>query len=147
MPKMALLAIAGSSALAGAALTYVLARPRAVMAGMAASMPSAAGETPPGESQSEWGDRFRTWRSWCMEHRGHGRGRGPGSCGPRRSSRLDQTGNAAFDEYRQQALDRLETEAKEFRDFLDRLRHARDKSEFDAFMGQRKTGDQPPPAA
>ena len=47
------------------------------------------------------------------------------------------TGNTAFDEYREQTLRRLEEEADEFQAFLDRLREARDKSEFDQFMAER----------
>lgn len=48
------------------------------------------------------------------------------------------TGNAAFDEYREETLRRLEDEAKEFQAFLDRLRKARDKAEFDQFMADRR---------
>ncbi len=58
------------------------------------------------------------------------------------------SGNRAFDEYRQDTLRRLEDEQKEFRSFLDRLRHAKDKAEFDAFMadqGRRRDNPEPPP--
>lgn len=48
------------------------------------------------------------------------------------------SGNRAFDEYRMETLSRLEDEQKEFRDFLDRLRHAKDKEEFDLFMAQHR---------
>lgn len=48
------------------------------------------------------------------------------------------SGNRAFDDYRMETLRRLEEEQKEFRDFLDRLRHAKDKEEFDAFMAQHR---------
>ena len=48
------------------------------------------------------------------------------------------TGNAAFDEYREETLRRLEEEADEFQEFLKRLRAARDKAEFDQFMAERK---------
>jgi hypothetical protein len=48
------------------------------------------------------------------------------------------SGNRAFDEYRVETLRRLEEEQREFRDFLDRLRHARDKAEFDQFMAERR---------
>jgi len=48
------------------------------------------------------------------------------------------SGNRAFDEYRTETLRRLEEEQKEFREFLDRLRHARDKAEFDQFMAERR---------
>jgi hypothetical protein len=52
--------------------------------------------------------------------------------GPRSS------GNRAFDDYRAETLRRLEDEQREFRDFLDRLRFAKDKTEFDAFMAERR---------
>ncbi|HEX5931461.1 MAG TPA: DUF2852 domain-containing protein [Methyloceanibacter sp.] len=47
------------------------------------------------------------------------------------------TGNRAFDEYRAETLRRLEEEANEFQAFLQRLRHAKDKAEFDQFMAER----------
>jgi hypothetical protein len=43
--------------------------------------------------------------------------------------------NRAFDEYRAEMLRRLEEEQ---RDFLDRLRHAKDKAEFDHFMAEHR---------
>jgi hypothetical protein len=54
------------------------------------------------------------------------------------------SGNRAFDEYRAETLRRLEDEQREFRDFLDRLRHAKDKAEFDQFMAERR--NRPPEA-
>jgi len=73
-----------------------------------------------------------------MERRGFGWGFGPPS-----------SGNRAFDEYREETLRRLEEEQREFREFLVRLRHAKDKEEFDAFMAQHRSrpapgADQPP---
>lgn len=58
------------------------------------------------------------------------------------------SGNKAFDEYRTDTLRRLEEEEREFRDFLERLRAAKDKAEFDQFMADRRGGPQPsaPPA-
>ena len=56
---------------------------------------------------------------------------GRGSYGP-------SSGNRAFDEYREETLKRLEEEQTEFKSFLDRLRHAKDKSEFDQFMAERR---------
>jgi hypothetical protein len=41
-------------------------------------------------------------------------------------------------------LRRLEEEQIEFKNFLDRLRHAKDKEEFDQFMSQHKTRPTPP---
>ena len=57
--------------------------------------------------------------------------------GPRSS------GNHAFDEYRTETLRRLEDEQREFRDFLDRLRFAKDKQEFDQFMTERRNRQTP----
>ena len=59
------------------------------------------------------------------------------------------TGNAAFDEYRSETLRRLEDEATEFRDYLERLRKAKDKAEFDQFMADRRNrpNEAPAPAA
>jgi len=57
---------------------------------------------------------------------------------PSRSS-----GNRAFDEYREETLRRLEEEQREFHDFLGRLRMAKDKAEFDAFMAERRTRSEP----
>ena len=59
------------------------------------------------------------------------------------------SGNWAFDEYRAETLRRLEDEQREFREFLDRLRHAKDKVEFDQFMAdmrRRPQGPAPEPA-
>jgi hypothetical protein len=58
------------------------------------------------------------------------------------------SGNRAFDEYRSDTLRRLEEEQTEFREFLQRLRMAKDKAEFDQFMAERRNrGEpQPPPA-
>ena len=47
------------------------------------------------------------------------------------------SGNASFDAYRQEMLQRLEEEQKNFKAFLERLRDARDKEEFDQFMEDR----------
>ena len=47
------------------------------------------------------------------------------------------SGNAAFDAYKMDTLRRLEDEQKSFEDFLQRLREARDKAEFDQFMDER----------
>lgn len=47
------------------------------------------------------------------------------------------TGNSAFDAYREETLKRLEDEHGEFVNFLQKLREAKDKAEFDQFMEQR----------
>src|SRR5579862_7971303 len=62
---------------------------------------------------------------------GGGQGWGQGWGGP------PSSGNRAFDDYRAETLKRLEEEQREFREFLDRLRFAKDKTEFDQFMAER----------
>ena len=62
----------------------------------------------------------------------------------RRRRREESSGNLAFDEYRDETLRRLEQEQDEFHAFLDRLRRAKDKAEFDQFMAERRNdGDAP----
>ncbi len=70
--------------------------------------------------------------------------RGWGSCADR--SR-DSSGNRAFDEYRAETLRRLEDEQREFVGFLDRLRYAKDKAEFDQFLAERRQRPEHPPEA
>lgn len=57
------------------------------------------------------------------------------------------SGNAAFDEYREETLRRLEEEQREFREFLGRLRKAKDKQEFDQFMTDRRSRPPETPAS
>ena len=70
-----------------------------------------------------------------MERRGRGFGFGFGP---------PSSGNRAFDEYRMETLRRLEEEQQEFKDFLSRLRHAKDKEDCDAFMAQHRSRPQGP---
>lgn len=96
-----------------------------------------------------WSGRLRGWR-WCCEsgdggRRGDRRG-GPWSWGGgfgdgagwRRRQGPPPSGNQAFDEYRAETLRRLEAEQREFVEYLERLRRARDKAEFDQFMAERR---------
>jgi len=48
------------------------------------------------------------------------------------------SGNRAFDDYRAETLRRLEEEQREFKEFLERLRFAKDRAEFDQFMAERR---------
>lgn len=70
-----------------------------------------------------------------------------------RSHNTQQTGNVAFDKYRDETLRRLEEEQKAFTGFLDQLRAAKDQAEFDQFMDQRSRrpaatpSEQQPPRA
>ena len=63
------------------------------------------------------------------------------SAGPSNGS-----GNRAFDEYRADTLRRLEEEQREFIEFLERLRHAKDKAEFDQFMAEMRRHSEGPAA-
>ncbi len=65
-------------------------------------------------------------------------------CGGSRTTYRAATGNHAFDEYRAETLRRLEEEQREFMEFLDRLRHAKDKAEFDEFMADRRRRSEGP---
>jgi hypothetical protein len=91
--------------------------------------------------------RMARWRG-CGARRWQQRSRENPSgwwSGPSASS-----GNRAFDEYRAETLRRLEEEQREFKEFLDRLRHAKDKAEFDQFMaerGRRPEGEAPQPGS
>jgi hypothetical protein len=67
-----------------------------------------------------------------------------GSCHTRRTgshrhamAAMKPSGNSAFDAYKEETLRRLEEEQDAFRSFLERLREAKDKAEFDEFMQQR----------
>ncbi|MFL5022375.1 MAG: DUF2852 domain-containing protein [Microvirga sp.] len=68
------------------------------------------------------------------------RSRGPAGFGG-----FASTGNAAFDEYRRGELERLEEErrkldeeARDFRNFVEELKRAKDREEFDAYMAKRR---------
>jgi len=63
-----------------------------------------------------------------------------GSCAKRtnfRNHSFKSSGNSAFDAYKSDTLRRLEEEQTSFEAFLQRLRQAKDKSEFDQFMDDR----------
>ncbi|MEQ8897108.1 MAG: DUF2852 domain-containing protein [Roseovarius sp.] len=69
--------------------------------------------------------------SVSQRHKGHGR-----------MTINRSTGNAAFDAYKADTLERLEREQDNFEAFLQRLRDARDKAEFDQFMEERARAGQ-----
>jgi len=50
---------------------------------------------------------------------------------------MKSSGNSAFDAYKADTLQRLEQEQEAFEAFLQRLREAKDKAEFDQFMEDR----------
>lgn len=89
-----------------------------------------------------WSGRMGCWKGRGMSRWQQGAGgiRPAGTWWqpPQRGS-----GNRAFDEYRDETLRRLEEEQREFHGFLDRLRMAKDKAEFDQFMAERRNRPNP----
>ena len=91
-------------------------------------------------------DRER-FKGFVSNMRSNGWGGGPsnwGSSGGGWRDRPRSTGNLAFDQYRQAELDRLEEERRrlieeerEFAEFLEHLKLAKDREEFDRFMRDR----------
>ena len=79
---------------------------------------------------------------WKQGRRGWHDVRGDGGWAQWR--RPSSSGNRAFDEYREETLRRLEDEQREFKEFLDRLRFAKDKQEFDQFLDERRRRAQEP---
>lgn len=81
------------------------------------------------DRQARWERKMHRWQekmgAWGGERQ-------------RTTSTFRPSGNAAFDEYREETLKRLEEEAREFTSFLDRLRMAKDKAEFEQFMTERR---------
>jgi hypothetical protein len=73
---------------------------------------------------------WANWKSWA--------------CGPTNRPAAS-SGNHAFDEYKADTLRRMEEEQKDFGAFLERLRFAKDKSEFDQFMAERRGRPPAPP--
>jgi hypothetical protein len=57
--------------------------------------------------------------------------------------RTPSSGNRAFDDYKTETLKRLEDEQREFHEYLERLRFAKDKTEFDQFMAERRNRPAP----
>jgi hypothetical protein len=65
-----------------------------------------------------------------------------GANGPGWWGEAPSSGNRAFDDYRTETLRRLEEEQREFKEFLERLRFAKDRAEFDQFMAERRNRPQ-----
>ncbi len=80
--------------------------------------------------------RAAQWYGWANQGEANQGWTNQGGANPGWGSRPagPSTGNHAFDEYRAETLRRLEEEERQFKEFLDRLRQAKDKAEFDQFM-------------
>ena len=85
-------------------------------------------------SRSSCAQNTSIWGKMREHHSHH-----TGHCG--RPGALHSSGNAAFDAYKSETLRRLEEEQQAFEAFLQRLRDAKDKSEFDSFMDDRAQTD------
>jgi hypothetical protein len=82
------------------------------------------------QARAEWRAKREEWRSWKRRQRwGHG----------------STSGNVAFDEYRDETLRKLDEEQREFHEYLDKLRSAKDRAEFDQFMAERRDRTSSPP--
>ena len=87
----------------------------------------APGSNGANQANNEWQPISPPWAAW--------------RCGP---ARTQSSGNHAFDDYRADTIRRLEEEQTEFSSFLERLRFAKDKAEFDQFMAERRQTPRPP---
>ena len=83
------------------------------------------------EARAEWREKREEWRNWRRQQRW---------------SRRHGSGNVAFDEYREETLRKLEEDQREFQEYLDRLRAAKDRAEFDQYMNERRNRPPAPPA-
>lgn len=90
-------------------------------------------------SVANWESRVARMQEKVDRMRSRMSATGNGQWWPQASS-----GNRAFDDYREETFRRLEEEQREFHAFLDRLRVAKDRQEFDAFMAERRGNTQPP---
>jgi hypothetical protein len=89
-----------------------------------------------------WSGRMGCWKGRGMS-RWNDEARRMASAGTWWHPQPPSSGNRAFDEYRADTLRRLEEEQREFREFLGRLRMAKDKAEFDQFMNERRNRPDP----
>jgi hypothetical protein len=82
------------------------------------------------EARAEWRERREEFRDFTRRAKW---------------SRRHGSGNVAFDEYREETLRKLEEDQKEFQSYLDKLRAAKDRAEFDQFMKERTSRPPAPP--
>jgi hypothetical protein len=115
MPKMMLFTVAGSSALAGAALVYLTAGRRVTANSVRSFAPYMDRARAFGAAARD-AIRSASWKK-CQTPR---------------------SANSAFEQYRTDALRSLEDEQREFNAYLGQLRRARDQAEFHAFIADRK---------
>ena len=97
-----------------------------------------------------WGDRIPEFRRNAEAMKSDFR-RSFGGCSARKNWNGYASGNAAFDDYREAELRRLDEERRrldeeraEFETFVRNLRRARDQEEFDRFKAERDRSRQAP---
>lgn len=87
---------------------------------------------------SGWAGPWANWKAWAC-------GPSNGAPGGMSGGASASSGNRAFDEYKAETLRRMEEEQKDFGAFLEQLRFAKDKAEFDQFMADRRNRPPAPP--
>jgi len=85
---------------------------------------------------------YNLWGTWWSSDGKGWSGRGKRKCGSGRGpgkkwGRHSTSGNSAFDAYKTETIKRLEEEEKAFRGYIEELRAAKDRDEFDRFMNSR----------
>ena len=103
-----------------------------------------------------WGERFNVPDDGAFRRKAE---KAFGGC--RRTARnaesaMSSSGNAAFDEWRRREMDRIEAERRkldqmraDFDDYMNELKTARDREEFDRFMrerGKKQSGNREEPS-
>lgn len=129
MPKHSTLwLMAGGSAVLSAALTYAVTRPSAA----------------PVVSRLRQGRAWLSGRMAVLLPRWNNRQADAGAAS-RWHNEAPPVQSSAFETYRADTLRRLADDERAFQDFLERLRHAKDRAEFDAFMAERRGVDRSVP--
>jgi hypothetical protein len=95
-----------------------------------------------GRHGEEWQQRWQSKMERMQEKMDRMRGKTEGRRGGDWWGTPPSSGNRAFDDYRSETLRRLEDEQREFKEFLERLRFAKDRGEFDQFMTERRNRPQ-----
>lgn len=83
---------------------------------------------------------YNLWGTWWSSETGRWKSSGMRGCGKRTPwGRSSRSGNTAFDAYKLETIKRLEQEERDFATYIDELRAAKDRDEFDRFMNARMT--------
>lgn len=81
---------------------------------------------------------YNLWGTWWNSDGRGWKSAGKRWGGPRKAwDQAGNSGNSAFDAYKDETIKRLEQEEKDFRTYIEELRAAKDRDEFDRFMNSR----------